>query len=399
MVAKKNLLLISFLLLNTFVFAQVSFEEPKIFATSAILIDAQSGFVLYEKNADAIIAPASLTKLMTLHLVYKQLKAKKIKKTDLVPITNKAWALKLPRNTSRMFLEPGQRVSVLELMKGVAIVSGNDATIALAEYLEGSVKNFVAKMNEESKRLGFDTFYFEDTSGISPKNKITARQFAKFCQIYIQEHPQSLQELHSHTKMIYPLKENLNPLIKRRRNQILQHNNNTFLGRIKGVDGLKTGFISESGYNIALSASKNNMRVIAVILGVFNNNAKQGVRQRYADGKKLLSYAFDYHTVYKPTFPSFDSLKVYKGTKNTVKVALEGEGRVIVPIHEAKNVKSWIEIQKSLEAPIAKGRALGKMVFTLKGKELAVYPLKSQEYIPKSGFFKQLWHSFLLLFD
>ena len=136
---------------------------------------------------------------MTLHLAYQQLKAKKIKKTDLVPITSKAWALKLPRHTSRMFLEPGQRVSVLELMRGIAIVSGNDATIALAEYLEGSVKNFVAKMNEESKRLGLDSFYFEDTRVFHLKIKLLQGSLQSFANSYSRT-PQSLQELHSHTK-------------------------------------------------------------------------------------------------------------------------------------------------------------------------------------------------------
>ncbi|HYG57071.1 MAG TPA: D-alanyl-D-alanine carboxypeptidase family protein, partial [Symbiobacteriaceae bacterium] len=223
---------------------------------SAILLDYATGKVLFEKDADAATQPASLTKLMTLHLAYKRIAQGDMKPEDKVTVGTDAWAAKMP-GSSLMFLAPGQNVTVGEIMRGIAIPSGNDAAVALANHVAGSVSAFVDQMNKEAQSLGFKTMHFTDPSGLNPSNMVTAREYAQFARLYIQLHPQALKELHSVVEFRYPLWENLSPEEKIGKNQgtyqpILQYNRNHLLGQMEGVDGLKTGFIDESGYNIAL---------------------------------------------------------------------------------------------------------------------------------------------------
>lgn len=377
-------------------FAFSELQPPELFARSAILLEADSGMVLYEKNSETAIPPASLTKLMTLHLTYQKIKAGTVKKTDIVPITRNAWALSLPRHTSRMFLEPGQRVTVLELMQGLSVVSGNDAAIALAEYLSGSVENFVKEMNQEAQNLGLPELYFEDPSGISAQNRINARQFAEFCRIYLKLHPESLEELHSKTSMVYPKTENLDPRIKKKRTQILQHNRNTFLGQYPGVDGLKTGYIKESGFNIAISASKDNMRLIAVVLGVFGSSPRDGTRKRLQDGKNLLHYGFHHYTTLSPVLPSLPEVRVYKGSSEKAVLEIKEKPSMTVRAEEVRLVKSRIELETPVLAPVSRGQTLGHLVYFAGNKEIARYALKVKTPIESGGFLRRFWDSIVL---
>ncbi|PKL13971.1 MAG: D-alanyl-D-alanine carboxypeptidase, partial [Spirochaetae bacterium HGW-Spirochaetae-6] len=272
----KYLIILSLLPLAPLWALNPSLEELQLDAPSAMLLDQSTGEILYEKNADQIIAPASLTKLMSLHVVYEKIKQGIFTKDTQVPIRNSAWALRLPRRTSRMFLEPGQKVSVFELMQGLAIPSGNDAAVALAEFVSGSVEQFTQLMNEEAKKLGFSHLYFEDASGLSEKNTITAREFAFFCHKYLELHPESIQELHMHQEFTYPLSKNLPDTHRRNARPIKQRNRNSLLRQVPGVDGLKTGYIDESGFNIAFTADREGTRLVGVILGVRGKTLRQG---------------------------------------------------------------------------------------------------------------------------
>lgn len=375
--------------------------ELKLDANAAILMDWATGQVLWEKNADTPIPPASLTKLMTLHIAFKKLAEGSLKSDDKVNITRDAWAATMP-GSSVMQLEPGQNVTVAEIMKGVAIPSGNDASVALAQHISGSVDAFVALMNKEAQEMGYKTMRFVDPHGLSAKNQVTAREFADFSRRYVQMYPQALSEYHSVKEFVYPLYENLPPERKaglskeQYRPPHPQYNRNTLLGTFPGVDGLKTGFIDESGYNIALTALRGEMRLVAVILGVPGRNEAEGSAKRAEAGAALLSWGFNNFTTVKPQVPALSPVRVWKGAAN--EVTLEPERPIVLTV--AKELESKVTPQVTQEtsviAPVKKGDKLGEVVFTADGTEIARVPLVAAADVEPGGFFKRLWDTIRL---
>ncbi len=215
-------------------------------APSAILLDQTSGRVLFQKNPEKRIPPASLTKLMTLHLVWKALAAGRVHASDLVPVTPATTGKAVPPGSSLMFLAPGQQVTVRELMLGLAVDSGNDAGMTLAQFLAGSQEAFVDQMNAEARALGLTGTVFYDAFGYDARNMTTADDFSRFSRYYLLAHPQSLEVLHSVRTLAYPLAQNRAPGDRRPARTIEQTNRNGLLGAYPGADGLKTGFIDES---------------------------------------------------------------------------------------------------------------------------------------------------------
>ncbi|HTH12933.1 MAG TPA: serine hydrolase, partial [Spirochaetia bacterium] len=211
-------------------------------APSAVLVDQLTGRILFQKQPDLPIPPASLTKLMTLHLTWKALASGRIHPEDPVPVTAATTGKAVPPGSSLMFLEPGQRVTVKELMLGLAVDSGNDAGMTLAQFLAGSQEAFVASMNAEAQELGLTRTVFFDAFGYDARNRTTAGDFSQFCRTYLTQHPQSVEFLHNVRELDYPLESNLAPQAKRLRT-IHQTNRNTLLGAYPGADGLKTGYI------------------------------------------------------------------------------------------------------------------------------------------------------------
>ncbi|MBQ6782245.1 MAG: D-alanyl-D-alanine carboxypeptidase [Treponema sp.] len=273
-----------------------------VFAESAILIDTANGCVLYEKNADEAIPPASITKLFVMYIAFQEIEAGKISLDDIVPLPENSWAVNLPSDASLMFLGQGQTVTLRELMEGLAIASGNDAAIAVATYISGSVRDFVVRMNEEAQKLGLRYTHFEEPSGYSEKNITTARELATFARVYINRYPQSLTDFHSVLEIAYPKKENLAPWQKDRgdRAAIHQKNTNVLLRTLEGCDGLKTGFIYESGFNIALTAKRNGIRYLSVTMRGPGKNSKEGNVYRQKDGTLLMEWAFASFADYIP---------------------------------------------------------------------------------------------------
>ncbi|MDB4895147.1 MAG: D-alanyl-D-alanine carboxypeptidase [Firmicutes bacterium] len=337
-------------------------------AKSAILLDSATGQILFEQNADAPIPPASLTKLMTLHLVYNKIAAGQLKKTDKVNIGTDAWAAKMP-GSSVMFLEPGQNVTVGELMKGLAIPSGNDAAVALADHVGGNVDAFVAMMNKEAQDLGFKTMHFADPAGLSPQNVVTAREYAQFARIYIQAHPEALTELHSVKSFSYPLPQNLAP--GKTDPPVTQPNRNSLLGVLEGVDGLKTGFIDESGYNIAVTAKRGDMRLIGVILGVPGRDEKEGTANRGAAATALLTWGYQNFTTVKPTMPAITPVRVWKGAVSEVTPVPHGDVVLTVAKGQETKLTSTIHEETSVIAPVKKGDKLGELIFAADGQQVA----------------------------
>ena len=264
--------------------------EPEILARSAILVDAATGEILYAKDPDLAIPPASMTKLMTMHIALARIEDGRLGLDELVHIGQDAWAANFPAGSSLMFLEPGQKVTVRELLLGLAVSSGNDAAAALAVHVAGDLMEFVGMMNQEAAALDLDQLYFVDPAGLSSRNQVTAGQFAEFCRVYAQAHPWALREFHAAVSFAYPQAWNLAPGSSQE--PIVQENRNLMLQRYPGVDGLKTGYISSSGYNLAVTASREGRRLVAVLMGGPGENHAQGGENLVHDGTLLLDYGF-----------------------------------------------------------------------------------------------------------
>jgi len=369
---------------------------PEIVSEAAVLIDAHTGTVLFSKNPDEEIPPASLTKLMTMHLVMKAIDEGKASYDDIVPITVESWAQNQPYRSSLMFLEPGQIVTIREILLGLAVVSGNDAAVAAALRLAPTMNEFAAMMTTEARLMGLKITRFEESSGISENNITTAAEFASFCRQYLIAHPQSLVDFHSVPSFSYPLAANVRENRKSNPRTITQENRNTLIKVFPGVDGFKTGFINESGYNIALTAQRDNMRLILVILGA--PNIRHGADIRDKDGMALLSWAFENFKTVRLSEIKLEPAKLWKGKGNKVELALAQSADFTSPINRANNLQFETIIDKKLTAPLQAGSPAGYLVISDEQGELNRVQLVTAKEAKKGNIFKRLWHSLLLLF-
>jgi D-alanyl-D-alanine carboxypeptidase (penicillin-binding protein 5/6) len=263
----KNTLLV-FIIIIILPVSSFAKSHPAIDAKSAILMDTRTGQVIYEQNADTPIQPASLIKLLSLYLVYESLAEGRVRYWDKVNISANAWKT----GGSKMFIEAGSEIPLYELMKGMAVVSANDATVAVAEYLGGDTITFVKKMNDKARQLGLTHSFFKNPHGLPAKGQITtARDMLKLARAYIDRFPQALS-LHSMQSYTY--------------HNIAQHNRNLLLKRCSNVDGLKTGYVALSGYHIVVTAKRGGVRLIAVVMGA------KTARIRTNEAQKLLEEGF-----------------------------------------------------------------------------------------------------------
>lgn len=275
-----------------------------VWAKSAILIDVSNGNILYEKNADAIIPPASMTKLFAMYVVEAEVEAGRLSYDQIIPLPPESWACNMPPHSSLMFLGKGQKVTLEELLLGLSICSGNDAAYALAYTVCGSMEEFVERMNEAARDLGLEHTHFVESSGYSELNQTTAREMAEFAALYLLRFPSSLHRFHSVLSFTYPKAKNMAPgdklqaqdfsqgLPQKITMSITQDNTNPLLGKLEGCDGLKTGYIDESGYNLALTAIRGETRFLSVTMGGPGNNTREGQAGRVHDGTELMEWAF-----------------------------------------------------------------------------------------------------------
>ena len=382
-------------------FAQNS-DAPEIVSQAAVLLDAETGTVLYAKNPYEEIPPASLTKLMTMHLIQKEVNAGRASLDEIVPITEESWALRQPPRSSLMFLAPGQTVTLREIMLGLAISSGNDAAIAAALRLAPSVSDFAALMTREARRLGMAKTLFTEPSGISEDNMTTAAEFAAFCREYLRQHPGSLAEFHSVREFAYPKAANVPEAFRNDPKPIIQENHNNLLKTFPGVDGLKTGYIDEAGYNIALTARRGGTRFIAVILGAPARPG--GARIRDRDGEQLLTWAFDNFKTVRPETPPLEPVRLWKGKDKRVELriaipaGLQNPLTFTAPAGRAASLQFTAEINHPLIAPLPAFYRAGWLVISDEEGELhRVQLLTAREY-RKGNIFKRAWHSIRLLF-
>lgn len=355
---------------------------PEINAKAFILMDYQSGKVLAESNADQRLDPASLTKIMSSYVIGQALKAGKITTEDKVTIGKDAWATGNPalRGSSLMFLKPGDQVPVLELNKGVVIQSGNDASIALADYVAGSQDAFVNLMNQYAGALGLKNTHFLTVHGLDAAGQYsTARDMAILSQALIRDVPNEYA-LHKEKEFTF------NKIKQPNRNRLLWNGN-------LAVDGVKTGYTDGAGHNLVASATDNGMRLISVVLGA----PTDGVRFR--ESEKLLTWGFRFYETVMPIPKDrpFTTQRVWFGDRSEVKLGVAEDAAITLPRGQLKNIKaSFTLTNPTLEAPLKLHQAVGTINFQLNGKVIEQRPLVAMEEVEKGGFLRNIWDWILL---
>ena len=351
---------------------------PGINADAYLLLDFATGEVLVEHNIDEPLPPASLTKLMTSYILAEEVDAGRLSLNDEVTVSRNAWSQNPTfRGSSLMWIEPGKRVTVGELEKGIVISSGNDATVAIAEHVAGSEEAFVALMNNYAEQLGLTATHFENTHGLpNPEHLTTARDLGTLAVATIRDHPERYKV---YRELSYTY------------NDITQYNRNHLLREDPSVDGLKTGYTSVAGYGLVASAERDGMRLISVVLG------SNSTRSRKAETRSLLNYGFRFYEnleLVKGGAP-LGSSRVWKGTRERIDGGLLESISVVVPRSKAVP-ELVVRFNEPLEAPIARGGDIGELRVFLEGELLAERPLQALVSIESAGFFQRLWDGLLL---
>ncbi|MCX7674023.1 MAG: D-alanyl-D-alanine carboxypeptidase [Thiobacillaceae bacterium] len=347
---------------------------PQLDARAWLLTDMLSGQVLAEKSADARVEPASLTKLMTAYLVFTALKEGRLSPEQVLPVSERAWRAE----GSRMFLDPRRPARVEELLKGMIVQSGNDASIVLAEALGGSEQGFAAMMNEMARRLGMSNSHFVNATGLPhPQHYSSARDLARLTAALIRDYPQYYR--------YYALKEYTY-------NGITQGNRNRLLWLDPHVDGVKTGHTASAGYCLIASARRGERRLVSVVLGAPSEDA------RASESLRLLNYgfqAFDTVRLYRGREP-VARVRLYKGTEDTVGIGFMRDLYVTVPRGSAGRIQAQMITRQPLVAPVSSGQSLGTLRLLLDGRTVGEYPLQALSAVPAAGWFGRLWDGLLL---
>ena len=349
---------------------------PQLAATAYLAMDAVTGDILVESGADGRFAPASLTKMMTSYIVEHEIAEGNVAETDLVPISVKAW--KTPG--SRMFVREGTQVLLGDLLRGVIIQSGNDASVALAEYIAGSEEAFADLMNQHARRLGLKNTNFENATGLPADNHYSSpRDLALIARALIQDFPDQYA-IYAEKYFTY--------------NDIKQPNRNRLLWRDSTVDGVKTGHTEEAGFCLVASALRDDMRVISVVLGTTSDEA------RAAESQKLLSYAFRFFRTF-PLYKAGDALntaEIWKGSTDQVGLGLAEDLAVTIPRGKEDQLAAVLDLPNIIEAPLAQGQQVGSLKVSLAGEMLREVPLVSLQPVAEADFVTKIWHSIVLFF-
>ncbi|MGG2141845.1 serine hydrolase [Symbiopectobacterium sp. RP] len=370
------------LALTPHVYAEQAPAAPQIEAKAFILMDYHSGVVLAEQRADERLDPASLTKMMASYVIGQAIKTEKIKPDDLVTVGKDAWATGNPvlRGSSLMFLKPGDKIPVLELNKGIVIQSGNDASIALADYVAGSQDAFVSLMNNYVKSLNLTNTHFLTVHGLDAAGQYsTARDMALLGQALIRDVPEEYA-LHKEKEFTF--------------NNIKQPNRNRLLWSSNlNVDGIKTGHTSGAGHNLVASATEGNMRLISVVLGAPTDAI------RFRDSEKLLTWGFRFFETVTlvQANTTFTTQRVWYGAQSEARLGVADDVTLTVPKGQMRNLKaSFTLTSPHLQAPLAKNQAVGTVDFQLDGKVIAQRPLVVLDDVPEAGMFGRLWDAIWL---
>lgn len=355
-------------------------DAPQIAAKGFVLMDYHSGKVLAEKEMNTKLSPASLTKMMTSYVIGQELERGNISPEDDVVVSKNAWAKNFP-DSSKMFIEVGTTVKVKDLNRGIIIQSGNDACVAMAEHIAGSEDAFVDLMNAWASSIGMTNTHFANVHGLDNANLYsTPYDMALLGQALIRDVPDEYR-IYSEQKFTY--------------NGITQYNRNGLLwDKSMNVDGIKTGHTSNAGYSLVSSATEGKMRLIAVVMGTKDMNARK------SESKKLLSYGFRFFETVAPhkAGETFVEEKIWMGNKDTLALGVNEDTYVTLPRGQAKNLTASFVLEKELQAPIKKGDVVGKLYYQVDGEDVTQYPLLALESVDEGSLFSRLWDYLVLLF-
>jgi D-alanyl-D-alanine carboxypeptidase (penicillin-binding protein 5/6) len=352
-------------------------KAPSIGAKAFILQDFDSGRIIAEQDADKPVEPASITKLMTAYAIFKEMRAGKITLSDMVTISEKAW--RTPG--SRMFVEVGKQVSVEDLMQGMIVQSGNDATVALAEYVAGTEDSFAALMNRYAAALGLKGSHFVNSTGLpDPQHYMTAHDIALVAAAIIREFPE-YYHWYSQKKFTY--------------NDITQYNRNKLLWRDDSVDGMKTGHTDSAGYCLVTSAKKDDMRLISVVLGTDSEKARADASQA------LLNYGFRFYETHKlyDAGKQLATARIWKGESDTVSLGLDSPLYATVPRGQYKALAASMTINNRIMAPVSKDETLGNVKVQLGDAVIAEQNLVALQGVGEGSIWHRIVDEALLYFE
>lgn len=351
-------------------------SAPDIAGDAYLLIDFHSGHILASNHPDKRVEPASLTKIMTGFVVINEIRNGNLSLNDMVTISPKAW--KTPG--SKMFIEVGKQVSVEDLIKGMVIQSGNDASVALAEHIAGSEEVFAQLMNKYAQSLGMTNTNYMNATGLPhPEHFTTARDLSILTKALIEKFPDEYQ-WYSEKKFTF--------------NNITQYNRNKLLWQDPTVDGLKTGHTESAGYCLVSSAKREEMRLISIVLGT------KSAKSRIQESQKLLNYGFRFfetHKVYSAK-QRLNDVKVWEGNKDLVGVGLTDDLYITIPRGQYKNLEIESTITPELKAPITETQPLGTLQINLSGKPVIERPLVALSGVEEGSFLKKVMDQIKLTF-
>jgi len=350
---------------------------PAIAASGYLLIDIDSDAVLAANDPDQRLEPASLTKIMTAYVVFRELRGGSVKLSDQVLVSEKAW--KTPG--SRMFIEVNKRVSVEDLLKGMIIQSGNDASVALAEHVAGSEDAFANLMNEHARRLGMENTQFVNATGLPDEQHYTTpHDIARVTEAMIREFPE-LYKLYSVREFTF--------------NDIRQHNRNKLLWRDESVDGVKTGHTDAAGYCLVASAKRDGMRLVSVVMGTESEKA------RLKESQSLLNYGFRFYETHR-LYGAADRLtrtRVWMGDREEVSLGLAEALYVTIPRRQYDKLNARTEIRSQLQAPLAKGQQVGEVIVELDGDVITRQPLVTLDEVAEGGIWRTVVDRVLMMLE
>ena len=348
-------------------------EAPSIAAKAYVLMDHNSGIILAANNENEKRSPASLTKLMTSYVVFKRLKEEFITLDDEVKISEKAWRT----GGSKSFIEVGKMIKLEDLLKGMIIQSGNDASVALAEHVAGSEGTFVLFMNDYAQQIGMENSRFENASGLPHDDQYTtAKDIALLSSAMIREFP-VYYEWYKQKEFTY--------------NNITQTNRNKLLFTDSTVDGLKTGWTQKAGYCLVTSANRVDMRLISVVLG------SDSPAIRTSETEKLLDYGFRFFETQSVNDISHQ-VRVYKSEKANIKVGVADSSFLTLPRNQFRYTTQTINLNQDLIAPINQGEQVGELVVSFNDQNIATLPLIALENAAEAGFISKMIDTIKLLF-
>ena len=355
-------------------------KAPELAAKSWILMDSNTGKVLAEHNADERIEPASITKIMTSYVLSHELAEGRFRKEDRVQITRNSWAQNRKfSDSSLMWVEPGKDVTLEQLHKGMVIASGNDASVAIAEHVAGSESSFAELMNQHAQMLGMENSNFVNAHGLPNRNHYTTARDVALMSKATLKYPETYA-YYKEPSFTY--------------NNIRQVNRNGLIHRDSSVDGLKTGYTYRAGYCLATSAKKDDMRLIAVVMGAKSTKSREQETQR------LLSYGFRFFETAKlqEATDDYALVKVLKGQADHLVLGVLEDVYHTMPRSLENEVEISTVVDKYLVAPIEQGKQYGEMVVTIAGEEVKRIPLVAMSDVDKAGIFKSILHSIWKLF-